>query len=108
MSFIAWERHVPCRGFFRFFLFAFCLLRVLLRARESGYRDRGTHGGWMFSVVGEIDDMFKKPTLFNASRVLGFRYILPDVSVGRRYDQYLLPSFFGACSSGWLPLQNPM
>jgi hypothetical protein len=44
------------------------------------YTDRGTHGGWMFSVVGEIDDMFNKKLktgiLSNASSVLGFRVMV--------------------------------
>jgi hypothetical protein len=40
-------------------LFACCV--VLLRARQSDYKDRGnTLADGMFSVVGEIDDMFKK------------------------------------------------
>ena len=48
MSYIAWERHVPCHGFFwsPYLLFACCV--VLLRARQSGYKDREHMAdGWL-------------------------------------------------------------
>jgi hypothetical protein len=54
-------------------MFAFFLLRWLYCCVRDKVviRIEGTHGGWMFSVVGEIDDMFKNQR-FNDSRVLGY------------------------------------